>query len=107
MSDLLTALGAIVLCVLLLLIVFGYSSFLSYVRENSDLCCRILNVLYCQLAVLYQVGSVVQVGEVIIGLWWSSGLPTQLQNALNMVLTVLVFCRAILFLQITAAIIVK
>ena len=105
MSDLSTILGALALIVLVFLIVFGYSSFLSYVKENSGLSYRILNVLYCQLAVLYQVGMCVKVLEVIHGLWGS--LPTQIQNALDMLYMDLGIARALLFLQITAAIICK
>ena len=100
---LLTTLAVILLILLLVLVIFGYSSFLSFVKGNVDLCQRLLNVLYCQLAVLYQVFICCQVINTILHLWWNYKPPTYIQNVFYQVFLVLIVARAILFLQITSA----
>ena len=107
MTGLLTTLAVILLIVLLVLVIFGYSAFLSFVSDNVALCQRLLNVLYCQLAVLYQVFICCHVMETILNLWWSYKPPTHIQNMFYQVFLVLVPARAILFLQITAATFLK
>ena len=106
-GSLLTILAVILLLVLLLLVIFGYSSFLLFVKDNVDLCQRLLNVLYCQLAALYQVFLCCHVGEALLNLCWSYRPPTNIQNILYQVFLVLVPARAILFLQITVATFLK
>ena len=101
------AVAVVSLLVLLLLIIFFYSSFLSFVRENVDLFHRLLNVLYCQLAVLYLVLITCHVGDTLSHVWWNFNPPTNIQNIFHRLFVILVPARGILFLQITGAILLK
>ena len=101
------AVTVIALIVLLLLIIFGYSSFLSFVKENADLSHRLLNVLYCQLSVLYLVLISCHVGDTLFRIWWNFSPPTNIKNMFERLFVILVPARAILFLQITGAIVLK
>ena len=79
----------------------GYSSFLAFVRVNENLYQRALNVLFCQLAVLYQVHILIEAIGVFSVLWFN--VPKPLDILLGKVNMMMALARGLLFIQITIA----
>ena len=100
--------GLLIVCVkcivhvtLLFFIITGYSAFLAYVRTNAVLYQRSLNVLFCQLALLYLLHILCQATGVISVLWWNVPTPANIMfQKVNMTMALV---RGLLFTEITLA----
>ena len=86
---------------LLFFIFTGYSAFLAFVKNNENLYQRALNVLFCQLAVLYQVHILVEAIGVFFVLWFN--VPKPVDILLGKVNMMMGLARGLLFIQITVA----
>ena len=103
MEDLI---GLLILCLkmavhgtLLFFIFVGYSAFLCFVRKNENSYLRALNVLFCHLAILYQVHIFIQSAGTVSVLGLNIPLPADIMfQKVNMLMGL---ARGLLFFQIT------
>ena len=82
----------------------GFSIFLSYVKKNSHLTCRAVNVMMCQLAVLYPVFSIITLIQNYCFVFaWDSSMPVGAGNLFLQLVIWLINSRNLIFLMITIA----